>query len=76
MVLTGGTSLMKSTGSPSRVTSFTGAIVMPSPCVKVSRSLMNERVGSAVVLSSRAERCTWRYLPSITYRSSCTELKS
>ena len=65
-VETGGKSLMNSTGSPSDVTWFTGAIVMPMPCVNVSRSLMKLRVGSDAVLSSRAERWTWRYRPSMT----------
>jgi len=56
---------MKRTGSPSGVTWFTGPSVSPIPCVKVSRSLMKVRVGSEPEFSSRGERSTWRYCPSI-----------
>ena len=56
----GGRSLMNNTGNPSAVTSFTGAIATPIPCVNVNRSLMKLRVGSDAGLSSRAERCTCR----------------
>ncbi len=56
---------MKRTGSPSGVTWFTGPSVSPIPCVKVSRSLMNVRVGSEAAFSSPGETSTWRYSPSI-----------
>jgi len=45
---------MNSTGKPSVVTWFTGAIVTPMPCVKVNLSLMKVRVGSDSEFSSRA----------------------
>ncbi len=46
-VETGGRSRMKSTGSPSAVTWFTGPSVSPCPCVKVRRSLTQVRLGRA-----------------------------
>jgi hypothetical protein len=72
----GGRSLIQSTGNPSAVTWLDGPRVRPIPWVKVRCSLMKERVGSAAVFSSRAERSTCLRSPSMRYRSSSTATKS
>jgi hypothetical protein len=75
-VETGGRSLTNNTGRPPAVTWLTGPRVSPIPWVNVRCSLMKVRVGSDPTLSSRGDSKTWRYFPSIQYRSSSTETKS
>ena len=76
VVLSGGMLRMKSTGSPSDVTSFTGPNVKPYPCVNVRRSFTHVRFGRLAEFSSRADSITCRYRPLILYRSLSTDTKS
>ena len=55
---------MISRGWPSVVTSLTGVIAMPIPCVKLMRSL-TQPPPRALGSSSRAESMTWRWTSAI-----------
>ena len=62
----GGRSRIHSRGWPSGVTSLTGAIATPIPCVLMTRWLTQLGAsGSLSIASSRPDSITWRSVPSI-----------
>ena len=62
-IVSGGRSRTNRTGRPSLVTWLTGPSVRPYPCVNVSRSLTQVRLGRLLEFSSRADSITCRGWP-------------